>query len=197
MSDLTITALFPTFIFVRNHPDPSKLNAHLLRESKRLREGDPQGVNVSNRGGWQSNDNINSNPEFAPFVRFVEETMVDVKEFLTVDDDVTFRVATAWVNFNGRNDYNVKHIHANSFFSGVYYVRVPEGAGRLKLSDPNHARVCFHLPYKEFGPHNCFDHEVEPEEGRMVIFPGYVFHQVTPTTADEERCSIAFNIGVR
>jgi len=197
LSELAITALFPTFLFMKSHPDAADFNARLLRECNHLREQRSQSVSVSNRGGWQSKDDINSYPAFAPFVSFVEETMAEVKKFLTVDDDVTFRVATAWVNFNAKGDYNIKHVHGNSFFSGVYYVKIPEDGGLIRLSDPNPVRVCFHVPYKELGPHNCFSHEVEPEEGRLVIFPGYVPHEVTPNMSNEERCSIAFNLGVR
>jgi uncharacterized protein (TIGR02466 family) len=195
LSELNINALFPTFLFIKNHPDPSALNTQLLGESNRLRELGPEGVSVSNRGGWQSADDVNTRPEFELLMRFVEETMAEIKEFLTFDDDVTFRVATAWVNFNGKGDYNTKHIHGNSLFSGVYYIKVPENAGQIKVHDPNPVRGCFHAPYREFGPHNCFSHEVEPEEGRLVIFPGYVPHEVTPNMSDEVRCSIAFNIG--
>ncbi|NCF27918.1 MAG: hypothetical protein GWP69_11100 [Gammaproteobacteria bacterium] len=194
MSDLQITALFPTFLFFKDHPDPATLNAQLLEACNRLRERDPKGVGISNRGGWQSDDDINERSEFALFVSFVEDTMAEVKEFLTVEDQVTFRVATAWVNFNARRDYNVKHVHGNSFFSGVYYVKVPENAGHIKIFDPNPVRMCFHPPYKEVGPHNCFSQEFDPAEGRLVIFPGYVPHEVTPTMNDEERCSIAFNV---
>lgn len=197
MSDLEITALFPTFLFRKDHPNASELNAQLLRESNRMRERDPQGVTVSNRGGWQSKDDINDYPEFASFVSFVEEAMAEVKAFLSVDDDFTFRVGTAWINFNGKGDFNSRHVHGNSFFSGVYYVKVPENAGQIKLFDPNPIRICFHVPYKETAAQNCFNHTFEPVEGRMFIFPGYVPHEVTANLSDEERCSIAFNVGVR
>lgn len=194
MSDLQITALFPTFLFSKDHQEPATFNAQLLDACSRLREQDLSGVGISNRGGWQSNDDINERREFAAFVKFVEAAMTEIKEFLTVQDQVEFRVATAWVNFNGKDHYNATHVHGNSFFSGVYYVKVPENAGQLRLFDPNPVRVCFHPPYKEAGPHNCFRQEVEPAEGRLVIFPGYVPHDVTPTTSEEERCSIAFNV---
>jgi uncharacterized protein (TIGR02466 family) len=197
LSELNINPLFPTFLFIKNHPDPAGLNTQLLSECNRLRELNPEGVNVSNRGGWQSADDVNTRPEFHSFVRFVEETMAEIKEFLTVEDDVTFGVMTAWVNFNGKGDYNTKHVHGNSFFSGVYYVKVPENAGYIKLHDPSPVRGCFHPPYKEFGPQNCFSYEVDAAEGRLIIFPGYVPHEVTPNMSDEERCSIAFNIGAK
>jgi uncharacterized protein (TIGR02466 family) len=181
-------------VFLKDHPDSAVLNAQLLTVCNRIREHDPEGIGISNRGGWQSDDDINERPEFASLIQFVESAMVEVKEFLTVEDNITFRVATAWVNFNGKGDYNVKHVHGNSFFSGVYYVKVPENAGQIKISDPNPARVCFYPPYKEAGPHNAFSHNFDPVEGRVVIFPGYVPHEVTPTMNDEERCSIAFNV---
>lgn len=197
MSELNITALFPTFLFFKDYPNPTEFNARLLDEGNLLREMDPEGASISNRGGWQSKEDINTYPQFAPLVRFVEDTMAEVKEFLGVTDDAMFRVGSAWVNFNARGDYNTRHIHSNSFFSAVYYVKVPENSGEFHLFDPNPVRTCFHVPYKESTAQNTFIHGVKPVEGRLLVFPSYVFHEVTANMSDEERCSIALNIGIR
>ena len=193
---MQITALFPTFLFQKDHPHQADFNAQLLKESYRIRELQSQGVVVSNQGGWQSSDDVNTYPEFAALVDFVDEAMIEVKSFLSVIDEWDFRVGTAWINFNGKGHFNARHVHGNALFSGVYYVRVPENSGVIKLIDPNPIRACFHTPYKETGAQNCFSHEIEPVEGRLLIFPGYVPHEVSPNLSDEERCSIAFNVGV-
>lgn len=83
MSEMQITPLFPTFLFRKDHADPVNLNAQLLEASHRVRAQHSRGVAISNQGGCRSKDGVYStNPEFASFVGFVEEAMVEVKEFL-------------------------------------------------------------------------------------------------------------------
>ncbi|HEX9584630.1 MAG TPA: TIGR02466 family protein [Gammaproteobacteria bacterium] len=197
MTDLNVTALFPTFIFAKDYPDSSNLNPRLARASFQLRRQDPDGVRISNRIGWQSQDDLNTHADFAPFVDFVEQTLREIKEFLLVDDDLTLRVSTCWVNINGEGGFNTRHIHGNAYFSGVYYVKVPTDSGVIRFFDPNPVRECFHLPYKEIDAKNCFHHSVKPVEGRILIFPGYVAHDVSINRSIDERISISFNVGAR
>ena len=41
-----------------------------------------------------------------------------------------------WANINYPGSYNKQHIHPNSQWSGVYYVKVPKNSGRLFVEDP-------------------------------------------------------------
>ena len=41
-----------------------------------------------------------------------------------------------WFIINNKNDYNKKHTHPGSFFSGAYYVKVPEKGSRIIFEDP-------------------------------------------------------------
>jgi len=38
------------------------------------------------------------------------------------------------------------------------------------------------------------DFQVEPKEGRLVLFPSWLTHRVSVNRTDEERISIAFNL---
>ena len=78
------------------------------------------------------------------------------------------------------------HVHAQSAISGVYYVRVPPQAGDLKLQDPRGFPM---FPFER-------SHYISPEEGDLVLFPGWLPHAVLPTMGDEPRIAIAFNLVV-
>jgi uncharacterized protein (TIGR02466 family) len=41
-----------------------------------------------------------------------------------------------WANINPPGGFNRTHIHPNSLWSGVYYVKTPKNCGHLKLEDP-------------------------------------------------------------
>ena len=41
-----------------------------------------------------------------------------------------------WANINPPGGYNAPHIHPNSLFSGVYYIKAPKNSGNLVCNDP-------------------------------------------------------------
>jgi uncharacterized protein (TIGR02466 family) len=41
-----------------------------------------------------------------------------------------------WANINPPGGYNRPHMHPNSLWSGVYYIKTPKNCGHLKLEDP-------------------------------------------------------------
>jgi uncharacterized protein (TIGR02466 family) len=196
VSDLIATALFPTFLFTRDHGNPDPFNRQLVAHGERLQELDPQGVQISNRGGWQSKDDLHRQAQFADFVGFIEETLAEVKAFLHIADDVTLRIFACWMNINREGHFNVRHVHGNSIFSGAYYVQAPYGSGGIKIFDPNPVRDCFHAPYQVIDSKNCFYHEADSVAGRVLIFPGYVPHEVAENRSGEVRISMSFNVGL-
>jgi uncharacterized protein (TIGR02466 family) len=93
----------------------------------------------------------------------------------------------------GAQGHQVPHIHPGAVISGVYYVKVPSVVAK---PDRDHAG------WIEFGrPDPRHDCRVEPEvrrlqprEGRMVLFPSYLYHRTIPFATDEQRISIAFDV---
>ena len=94
---------------------------------------------------------------------------------------------------------------------GVYYARVPKNAGRLRLFDPRGKG--FDPTGKHSGlvdvkamPNPPFHRTVSirPEEGKLVIFPGWLVHSVmqpeesstsdSQAQDDDYRVSIAINL---
>jgi uncharacterized protein (TIGR02466 family) len=93
-----------------------------------------------------------------------------------------------WVNGDGYID---KHIHEESWISGAYYCKVPK---ITKNSDSK-------LGFFEYG---CIPNDInyinserkfiEPKEGKLIIFPSYLYHQTIPHESQEDRISIAFDL---
>jgi uncharacterized protein (TIGR02466 family) len=44
-----------------------------------------------------------------------------------------------WANINPPGGFNRAHIHPNSLWSGVYYVKTPKNCGHLKVRRP---KIC-------------------------------------------------------
>ncbi len=190
----TVTPMFPTFLFVHDHPDPVRMNDRLIEFSYASRAADPTGRVISSRGGWQSNPDMRLRPELQSLIRFIDETIARVKIYLDIVDRFDLQVSDMWINISGKGGYNTAHIHGNVFFGGVYYVKTHAGCGHIQFQEPSNIREYYCPPYAQITPRNCLVQQCAAEAGRLCIFPAYLPHEVTENTVDEERISIAFNI---
>ena len=45
-------------------------------------------------------------------------------------------IGNMWANINPPGGYNRPHLHPNSHFSGVYYIKAPENSGQIVFNEP-------------------------------------------------------------
>ena len=166
-------------------------NAGIASYSRMLREK-TQGVTISNRGGWHSNEVLNPLPEnLVEFFNTLEKFVAEyIGSFTSIN---SLKLGNFWININGPNDYNLVHDHQNSILSGVYYVEVPEGdSGNLVIERDDTAEF-FLGRYKGAGPFFTLEHSFTPEAGKLIMFPAWTKHRVERNNTNKERISIAFN----
>ena len=108
-------------------------------------------------------------------------------------DGQAMQVTEYWANVNEPNDYNMQHNHVPSHISGVYYVRVPEGSGRIKFFDERRIRT---LAEPDSSPVEitASEHVFDPKPGMMLLFPSWLDHLVGQNRSNEVRISISFNM---
>ncbi|MEM5517833.1 putative 2OG-Fe(II) oxygenase [Henriciella sp. AS95] len=86
---------------------------------------------------------------------------------------------------------HVNHIHPEGWISSAFYVAVPPSVkagsntrdGWLTFGDPR-----FPVPGLQA------EHFVKPEEGKLALFPSYMWHGVQPFQDEAERITIAFDL---
>ncbi len=162
-----------------NIPKPLPPRAHEWALSYRKQLYD-QGRNVSNRGGWQSP----SKPwEEFEYKDHVQSTLNQFQEFKE------FEVTNWWLNINEKGHYNIKHVHANSDLSGIWYITNNEGL--LVFEDPLifsrnqlHGTIFNSTPLQTL---TC-------PAGDLVIFPSDLPHHVEEHKLDIPRISVSFNM---
>lgn len=143
-------------------------------------------VSKSNRGGWQSRDNLHLDPIFR---EFVNGTLKNLYTEITKEyTDQLFKITSMWANVNGKGDFNYHHTHEDEL-SGVFYLQVPENSGRLIFVNPA-IRSEQHVIRNSNYP-------VEPQKLACIVFPSWLEHYVEPNQSTEERISISFNIGIK
>ena len=199
MNQRNVYELFPDPIFHYKLENYKQINKELLNYILELQKKDKKGNNRSNRGGWHSPNFDIVNP--GPPINFINS----FKDFLKhiIEDEIGWeyipnkqRVVAMWAIINKKNSYNVKHNHQNCYLSSAYYIKKPENSGDITFYDPKESKT---YRFPEVEKHTNYSAEsvtIKPEEGDLLIFPSYLYHDVGVNLSDEERVVVSFNIDI-
>ena len=86
------------------------------------------------------------------------------------------------------------HNHGNFSWSCVYYVQA--GKEAKKMNGSTYFLKPYHPQYPfDFGSNYMKNEQVtmEPEEGKLLVFPGYLFHGSHPFRGEDDRIIISVN----
>ena len=180
---------FPTSVFGKDIKlDNDKLAQDIINWSNQ-----DQGLQKTNYKSWHSTTDMASKPEYQNLVNELITMCKDVfkEEWLELKPVL----GNMWANINPKEGMNQSHIHPNSLFSGVYYVKSNPQAGRLVLYDPRPGAQIVMPVRKEGQPpkHLWKDVNIDPIPGRIIIFPAWLWHSVEPNQSNDLRISISFN----
>ena len=120
-----------------------------------------------NVGGWKSSDDLFSWPR--PAIHELRDVLR--REYLSGAELV------GWAMVNRLGSHHPWHHHGGSVVSGIYYV---------DPGDESSAATTFEVADGEI--------EVEPGPGRLVLFPGDLWHHVGAYAGREPRITIAFDV---
>ena len=189
----TLTNLFPSPVHIFESDGFDEFKNNLIDYAYKLREEDPKGFNISNRRGWQSRGF-----DLSDMNDLLHATILKVLKSSFFIKNTTSMVTSAWVNINSPGAYNVRHSHPESNLSGVLWVKCPKDSGNIEFLNPT-----AHQSYTEieayidkFKEKNLVyqSYWFNPIEGRMMIFPSHLEHEVTQNKSNEDRISISFNV---
>jgi tetratricopeptide (TPR) repeat protein len=92
-----------------------------------------------------------------------------------------------------RNGFHVNHVHPEGWISSAYYAELPSEvadtelkSGWIKFGEPRYPV-----------PGASAEKFVRPAEGKLVLFPSYMWHGTTPIHGEEPRMTIAFDVVTR
>ena len=102
------------------------------------------------------------------------------------------------MNINGPGNFNLKHNHPRSNLSGVLWIKVPKDSGSIVFHSPdvfNRYQEMDHYTEEFCYINNCYRrYEFTPDEGKILIFPSSLEHEVLKNESNEDRISYSFNI---
>lgn len=175
-------------------------------EAERAR--DPQGVTVSNVGGWHSAATLQhwgGGPAKA-----LAKQVAAIADTMTMDD--RDRVAQThrwradmWANVVGLGHSHQYHFHPGCVWSAVAWIDDgydgdpdPALGGELQLLDPRMPQIRMNAPHLRLreadGGEQLVEPFIRPRTGLLVVFPAWLAHSVRPFHGTGARLSIALNL---
>ena len=175
-------------------------------DSKELEEycirlqGMSQGTSKSNKLGWQSNE-IQHEEEFQDLIYLINNKLKEIHSYANLKNNCELVVSNMWININPKYSYNSNHIHFKSFYSGVYYINVPENSGTIQFTNPSSLQRIFLELYKttvdRFNGFTAQNWVFQPQKDLLILFPSWIEHSVNQNLSNSNRISIAFNTTIK
>ena len=186
---MIIEKFFPTIVYGKDvQLDNNKLAQDIVNWSNQ-----DKGVSKTNYKGWHSTTDMGQKPEYQQLVTELLRMQKEIYDNEHIDRHA--RLGNMWANINPTDGMNQPHIHPNSLFSGVYYVKSQPNAGRLKIYDPRPGVQLIMPTRKPGNPGRDMwrDANIEPVVGRIIMFPAWLWHAVEPNKSNDIRISVSFN----
>ena len=180
---------FPTTVYGKDlQLDNNTLAQHIIQWSQQ-----DQGVKKTNMNGWHSTTDMHTKLEYKVLVDELYKMQHEIfqEEWL----DRKPMLGNMWANINYSGGYNRPHVHPNCLFSGVYYVKTQSQCGELVVNDPRPG-IQTMMPTRKPGQppkHLWREAHIEPIQGRLIMFPAWLWHCVEENKGNDMRISVSFN----
>lgn len=121
---------------------------------------------------------------------FIETNINDyMHKIYAPKNKVTLRVTQSWLNYCKPGEAHHKHVHPNSFVSGVLYMKASEERDRIYFYRSGYNQIS--LATESWNIHNSESWYFEVGAGDLMVFPSSLTHMVMPVK--EDRVSLSFN----
>ncbi len=188
--DIFKTSIYKTYINNLNHYN---FFINLLNECLDKNEGRI----LTNRGGFQTKSfdlqNIDNNNIFNDV--FIDPTLNFLNSF-KIKREFKLTNCCFWINKNYQNSYNLRHIHGDNVISGVYYLETPINSGALVFENGDNLKLNGKYMDKFEDPNFYTYYTMVPKKFDLILFFGETIHHVEPNFSNEDRISVAFNLGI-
>ena len=186
---MIIEKFFPTFIYAK---DINLNTTHLSQIIFEWSQKD-KGIQKTNVNGWHSPTDMHLKPEFKRLTNALLEAQNKIYKEEYLDSEPV--IGNMWANVNPPGGMNRAHQHANSLWSGVYWIKTPKNCGQLKIDDPRSAACMTRPKQKDVNKPDRLWREThyDPIAGRCIMFPSWLMHCVDPNESNDIRISVSFN----
>ena len=133
----------------------------------------------------------NTLKNFPKVKSFIENDFnVFIKELLDLEEDNKFVMGTNWGTKSRNGDVGSDHIHANYFWSAVFYFE--DSKTQIQFSKYSQGYE-YGFNKKSTNLFNSFGFGVTPSANTMIYFPSHLQHKIDVHREEKPRYSIAMN----
>ena len=150
--------------------------------------------------GYISNDYdiLSKYPNLSNVVhKHIQHSLYDPNSF-SIASNMKYKILSSWVNKHPPKHSAHKHDHANSMFTGVLYIDIPDNSGTLTLgvsmSTPTWITGTITPNVSNFNIFNSRTWLLPTRNGVCVLFPSHLEHWVGQNKSNYDRYTIAFNV---
>lgn len=203
----TIETLFPTRLYrsaLLRGGENARFRTEVERACLVIARDDRAGQGWSKDHGYKGYTSYASlddlhwrDPVFAGLIGHLDRHAASFARALDFDlSGRRLRINSLWINVLEPGGQHASHIHPGSVLSGTYYVALPAGAAGLKLEDPRLAMLMAAPPLRgRAKPQSLRFVEVLPKPGTVLLWEGWLRHEVPMSRAKSRRISVSFNYG--
>ena len=188
--DIFKTPLFTCNLDSTRHMVP-KLEQYALEQEK-----NKSGRNVSNIGGHQTPFlSPDKEPLYAELLDLLINEIKGVCVVMNYHAEKEITIGQCWININRKGHLNMPHVHTNTDFAGVYFIKTDSNTP-IGFRNPDLMLQQYVYKYTDFHPYNTDGHIFYPQDNDFIMFPSHIEHWVDENKTDIPRISLAFNVKV-
>lgn len=106
---------------------------------------------------------------------------------------IKYKITTSWATITPPGGRCQRHMHSNSWISGIYYPKTFNQGGDIKFYSSKNRFFSFGPP-NEINLFNSMEHSYTPAENMLLLFDSSLEHSITKNLSNYNRHSIAFNV---
>ena len=212
MTENRLYQYWPVIIGQYKNPEHNLIKDELINFFRDYEKKNPKGNQqlhdknyTGNHNLYQSNYNLHTEKNEALYkvLKFIALSILEtvkmvnsssIKELETKKPELDVKLIESWFIRYNQGGMVYPHNHGNFSWSCVYYAQVGEEAKKMNGSTyfmrPYHA----HCPPDFGGSYLKNEHlTINAEEGKLVVFPGYLYHGSHPFSGESDRIIISLN----
>jgi uncharacterized protein (TIGR02466 family) len=194
---MPIEAFFPIPLYKyqleRNDYDPVQQELTVMYQA--------QLATMQKNPDWDVNTHMLTDPTFNCNVlkqynctAFTDVLTRSIRDYLTSlgTAQVEYSIINSWCTLTRQGEYAKLHDHSTADLSGVYYLKTTGHDGHLYFTNP-HSELSHSWAFRDTPKIMG----VEPVQGQLMLWPGFLWHGTGKNTTNRDRVSISFNIGLK
>jgi len=191
--------IFPRQVIICDDQEYPNYKEQLIECCYEELSQDRLGAHYTNVGGWQSKPkfSINENDKMFFFIKRLEDMIQkSIYNQIGLIEETNFRIERWWINISGNRCYNTAHSHPMCHYSGIFYIKTNPDCGSVNFKQHPNDCLDHFVRDKNFKDKHFYHGSIDyyPHEGRMLLFPANLTHDVAINNSNHDRISIAFDL---